>query len=260
MRAELVDAGVDVPAEQGHGRGEQLQVGPEVGGEVHLQAQHTAVAGRGDLDVLDHVPAVRRGLVVLAAGGGPLHRPAQAAGDGQGDGLLGVDVELAAEAAAHVRGDHAQLLFSDAADGRHQQAHEVRDLRGRPERELAGGRGRLGQHGAWLHRGGHHPLLDEPAGHDHLGPAPRGGVVAAAERPGEGAVGGLAGVHKRGAVGERGHRVDDRGQGLVFDLHGLGRVRGLVGGPRRPPPPPRHRDSVPRRPRWAGGRGRSGRR
>jgi hypothetical protein len=57
---------------------------------------------------------VRRGLVVLAARLGPLDRPAELAGDDQREDLLGVDVELGAEAAADVRGDDAQLVLGDA--------------------------------------------------------------------------------------------------------------------------------------------------
>ena len=116
----------------------QLQVGAHVGLEVDRQAEDPAVAGGGDLDVLDHVAAVDGGLVALAARLGPLHRPAELAGDDEGDDLLGVHVELGAEAAADVGGDHPQLLLGDAGGQRQHQPQDVRDLGGRVDRVLVG--------------------------------------------------------------------------------------------------------------------------
>src|SRR5438093_13017812 len=52
--------------------------------------------------------------------------------------LLGVHLELAPEAAADLRCDHADFVLSEAQVQGDDQLDEVRDLRGRPERELAG--------------------------------------------------------------------------------------------------------------------------
>ena len=46
---------------------------------------------------------------------------AEPAGEGEAEHLLGVHVELRAEAAADGRGDHAQLVLGDAGDGREHQ-------------------------------------------------------------------------------------------------------------------------------------------
>jgi hypothetical protein len=54
---------------------------------------------------------VRGRLVVLAARLGPLDRAAELARDDEGEHLLGVDVELGAEAAADVGSDDAQLVL-----------------------------------------------------------------------------------------------------------------------------------------------------
>ena len=58
--------------------------------------------------------------------------------------LLGVDVELRAEAAADVGRDHAHLRLGDAADRGHERAHEVRHLGRGVERQLVAGRDPVG--------------------------------------------------------------------------------------------------------------------
>jgi hypothetical protein len=110
----LVDGREHERPEHRDARRDELQVGAHVGVQLDLEAEQRAVLAAGDLDVLDLVAAVRRGLVVLAARLGPLDRPAELAGDDQREDLLGVDVELGAEAAADVRGDDAQLVLRDA--------------------------------------------------------------------------------------------------------------------------------------------------
>ncbi len=84
------------------------------GNQVDLEAEHCAVAHRCDLDVLDEVATVDGDLVVLAAGLGPLDRDAELLGEYDADGLLGVDVEFGAEAAADVGGDDADALLRDS--------------------------------------------------------------------------------------------------------------------------------------------------
>ena len=73
--------------------------------------------------------------------------------------LLGVDVDLRAEAAADVGRDHAHLRLGDAADRRDERAHEVRHLRRGVERELAAGRDPVGDDGARLDRHRREPLV-----------------------------------------------------------------------------------------------------
>ncbi len=71
----------------------------------------------------------------LGAVRGPLHRPANAlGGDAAGD-LLGVDVDLGAEAAADVRRDDAQLVLGrDVVERAHDETRDVRVLAGGVER------------------------------------------------------------------------------------------------------------------------------
>jgi hypothetical protein len=139
VRVELVDARVHVATQQRDGRRQQLQVAAHVGGEVDLQPEDPAVGGGGELDVLDDVPSVDGGLVVFAARLRPLDRFAEFAGDHEGNHLLGVDVQLGAEAAAHVGGDHADLVFGHAGVEGEEDPDEVRDLCGGPHGRLAGG-------------------------------------------------------------------------------------------------------------------------
>ena len=97
-----------IPAEQRDAGGEQLQISTHVRDQVDLEAEYRTVAHRGDLDILDQVSAVDRDLAVLAAGLGPLDRDAELLGEDDPDCLLGVHVELGAEAAADVGRDDSQ--------------------------------------------------------------------------------------------------------------------------------------------------------
>ena len=100
--------------EQRHARRDQHQVGAHVGQQVHGQPAQPAVPVRRDLDPLPLVPAVVHGHVALAARLGPLDRPAELAGDQQGQHFLGRHLQLRAETAAHVRRDHPEVLLGDA--------------------------------------------------------------------------------------------------------------------------------------------------
>ena len=119
-------------------RGQQLQVGAHVLDQLAAEGLDAAVLVRGHLDVLQLVAAVDRRVHGLRSPLNPLDGPAgQARGLGQRE-LLGVDLELRAEAPAHVRRDDPHLALGHAAVGGHEGAHEVRDLgarcRGRARR------------------------------------------------------------------------------------------------------------------------------
>ena len=73
------------------------------------QAQDAAVARRGQLDLLHVIAAVRRRLVVLGSRLDPLHRAAELHRAEDGDEVALDLRDLAAEAAADLRRDHAQL-------------------------------------------------------------------------------------------------------------------------------------------------------
>ena len=81
--------------------------------------------------------------------------------------LLGVHLQLAAEAAADLRGDHADFVLSQAQVERGDELHEVRDLRGAPERELAGLELRSDR--TRLHRIRDEALVDDPLADSDFG-------------------------------------------------------------------------------------------
>ena len=74
-----------------------------------------------------------------------------------GDQLLRRGLELAAEAAADVGRDHPDLGLGHAGGRREREPQDVRDLGGRPHRDLLAGR--VDDDGARLHEGRDQPLL-----------------------------------------------------------------------------------------------------
>ena len=237
VRRHLVDRREHEGAEDRDTRGDELQVGAHVGEQLDLEPEQRAVLLRRDRDVLDLVAAVRRGLVVLAARLGPLDRPAELAGDDQREDLLGVDVELGAEAAAHVGGHDAQLVLGDARGEREHHAQHVGDLGGGVQGELVGRRDRRHDDGARLHRRRQQTLLAEPArDHDRVVTGGRDGLVEV--RPGtreveqEALVGALVAVHQRRTLLEGLLHVHDRRELFVLDrdgLEGVGRGVAVAG-------------------------------
>ena len=97
----------------------------------------------------------------------PLHRSPERFREVTDEELLGVHLQLAAEAAADLRGDHADFVLSQAQVERDDELHEVRDLRGAPERELAGLELRGDR--ARLHRIRDEALVDDPLADPDLG-------------------------------------------------------------------------------------------
>ncbi len=147
------------------------------------QSEDVAVAGRGHLDFLHMIAAMRRRLIVLAAGFGPLDRAAQLHRAERGDEFAGVRGDLAAEPAAHFRSDHAQLVLGHAGDERSEEAEDVRVLRRVPERQLAGRGDPVGQRRSRFHRGRNQPLLDDAILDDDIGFGERGVHVTAGHDP-----------------------------------------------------------------------------
>ena len=217
VRVHLVDPGEHEHPQQRGAGGDDLQVGAHVREQGHLHAQQRAVLRGCQLQVLDLVAAMVGRHHVLAAGLVPLDGPAEHAGQLQGEDLLAVHLQLAAEAAADVRRDDAQVLLGDPrAEGEH-DAEDVGDLRRRPDRHLVAHAHGCGDDRTRLHERRHDPLVHETALDDDVR---LGGhlVVSAAE------VVDVAGVVGRGVMDERaarGHRidhVDDGGQRLVLDV------------------------------------------
>ena len=135
----VVDAVVVEGAQDRDARPDQGRVGAHVGLELDPHAEQLALLGGGHLHVLDHAAALDGGQVALGAVLVPLDRLAELAGQGDGDELLGVDLQLGAEAAADLGGDHPDLGLGDAEDEGQEHPQEVRDLGRRPDGELAAG-------------------------------------------------------------------------------------------------------------------------
>ena len=225
----VVRAHVDPAAELRDAGGEELEVRPHVGDLLHPDAEDLALLGRGQLDVVDHAAPVDGGHVVLRALLDPLHRPADLAAERQRQRLLRVDVQLRAEAAADVGRDDPQLRLGDAGHAGERHLRDVRDLRGRPQRELALGRDRHRQTAARLDRVRDQARLDVPLLHHDRRRVEDRLVAGAAVAP----------VHDRVACrGPRGSRARRR----CPPPPGPGRRAA----PRSRPRPPRRRPSPAR--------------
>ena len=87
---------------------------PIADGQLRADGGDLPLRRRRELDLLDLVAAVDRREVALAARLRPLHRAAEPPRDRERERLLGIDVQLRAEAAADVGRDHAQLRLGDA--------------------------------------------------------------------------------------------------------------------------------------------------
>ncbi|GBD42175.1 hypothetical protein HRbin39_01564 [bacterium HR39] len=210
-------------------RAEAAHVGAEIGLGGHAHGEEAAVPVHRQLGMRDVVAPVGVGEEGLAALLAPLDGPAHLPRRPGDEAFLTVDEDLGAEAAAHVGGDHPQLVLRrDAHEGGHHQPVQVRVLAG----EIAGvlvlagvvdadGRARL--EGV-----GHEPVVDEIHRDHPIGL--REGLVhrgAVADLPVVAQVVGDVVVHqRRGVVGRV--EVHHRRQLLVLHHQRLGRIARLV--------------------------------
>ena len=178
----------------------------------------------------DVVAAMRVGEEALRALGRPLDRTAADALRGpDADHFLGIDEDLGAEAAAHVRRDHAQLVLRrEAMEGGDHEARHVRVLAGGVERVVVHARVVVADRGARLHGVGDQAVVDE-VDLRHMRRRLEGGIGRGlvADRPVEDAVVGRLVVDLR-LVAHGLRHVDDMRQHVVVDLHGGGGGLGLV--------------------------------
>ena len=169
VRDDVVRAAVQPGAEERRAGRDELEIGAEADGQPGPDRADLSLGGRGQLDLLDLVAAVDRRLVALGPRLDPLDRTAELAREHERERLLGVDVQLRAEAAADVRCDDAELRLRNAGHHRQRHARDVRNLRRRPHRQLARRRERLDDDAARLHRVGDQPLLAVSLLHHHRG-------------------------------------------------------------------------------------------
>ena len=207
-------------------RGERLEVRADVGDRAHAQAENRAIALRRKLDVRDVVAPVDGREVTLAPLLGPLHRSPESLREESHEELLGVDLELAAEAAADLGCDHAHLVLSEAEVERRDELDEVRDLGGGPERELAGLE--LRRDRPRLDRVRDQSLVDDPLTDLDLGVLERLVDVATLDRIREDEVGAELLVNDRRPRLERLHRVDHDRKRLVVDRDQVGCALGRL--------------------------------
>ena len=145
-----------------------------------------------------------------------------------GDELLGVAVELGAEAAADVGSDHPHLGLGHVAADRQERAHEVGDLGGGVHRQVVAGRDPVGDHAAGLDRRRNQALVSEHLLDHHVGLGE--GLVHAVGLvlDHDAGVVGVLLVHPRRAGRECVLDADHGLQRLVVDLHRVDRVAGGV--------------------------------
>jgi hypothetical protein len=192
-----------------------------------VHAGDGAVTGEAHLHVLHLTAAVGQGQHVLGTGLHPLHGALQLARRGDRHHVLGGDAGLAAEAAAHVRGDDAHGLAGQPQHAAGEQVEEVRHLGGDVDGEVVAVSvvTRLDRDGVALHRHHGDALVHEPSAHDDVGAVERVHFGCLAHPGGE--VAGDAVDLDRCTIGESRLGVGDGTERFVVDDHRLRRVDGL---------------------------------
>ena len=211
----------------GDGGREGGEVGAHVGEYVGFESGYVAFGVADYLDVADVVASVRGGEEVFLPALYPLDWPAEVLGNHAGDDLFGVEVELAAEAAAHVGGYDSYLVFGMPGHQGEEQPDEVGYLGGGIDGELVGSGVEVGDDAARLHGIGYESLVDDALGDADLGGFDGGVNVSAADFPFEGDVVGGVLVYLGGAVLDGLFHVHHGVQNVVVHLDQL---RGVSGG------------------------------
>ena len=111
---DRVRPGIDPRAEKRDAWSDQLEVRAHRAPRLRLDRRDHPVLRRRERQLVDDVAAVDGRDVVLGALLRPLHGTAEPLREHDRERLFGVDVELGAEPAAHVRSDHADLRLGDS--------------------------------------------------------------------------------------------------------------------------------------------------
>ncbi len=180
-----------------------------------------------------------RGLVVLAACFGPLHRTSEPHRAEDRDELTRILGHLASEPSSYFRGNHAQPILGNPGDDRPYEPGNMGILRCVPERQLAGGLHELCNRGARLDRCRDQALLDDPLFDDDLCRLECGVDVATGNDPVERLVLWNVWMNLRRPVQGGLLRIDDRWQRLVIHVDEIEGVVRLVTRFRH-----RHRDRI----------------
>ncbi len=214
----------------GRHRGEERGVGAQIGDRVDVEGDDLALIVEAHPALGDMVAAMGVGQEGLRPVGGPFHRAARLHRGPEAGDLLGVDVDLRAEAPAHVGRHHAQLVLGgDVVEGREHQPGDMRVLAGGVERVVIlrlvvdrDGRARL-------HRVGAQAIVDDVELGDVRGALERLlRLRLVADLPRVAEVAGDALVHLRRAV-LQGLVGEDGGRELLdVERHRLGGATGEV--------------------------------
>ena len=144
-------------------------MGADVLDEFELDAEDGAVFASGDFVVVDMAAALGGGLKMFPSAFDPFDGYAELAGEEADEELFGVDVGLAAEAAADFGSNDAHFVLGDAENGGGDGAEEVGNLGGGVKGEGTIGAfviadGAAGFHGIGDDAGLEHALFDDNLG------------------------------------------------------------------------------------------------
>ena len=217
---DLVRPRVDPRTEERNAGSHELQVRAHGAPGFRPDRRDVAVLRRRERELVHDIAAVDGSHVVFGPLLRPLHRAAQTACERDRERALAVDLELRAEASAHVGRDHADLRLGDAEHELESEARDVRCLRRRPESDLAGGPD-LREHATGLDRVRDEPRLVVAPRHDDVGGVDRCLDVAGLELPDVALVRAELLVHEGGSVCQRLLDVGVRRKRLVIDLDEL---------------------------------------
>ncbi len=204
------------------------RVGADVADNVGAEREYPAVRIERQFCVDDFIEGLVAGREVLQAVAGPFDRAPQLPRRGASENFFRIERALAAEAAPHIRRDHADPMARNIERRRQRVAHDARHLGGRMKRQRLAARFIFGKTGARLDRE-HGLAVHAEAAFDAHRRGLRGGVdVAALELAADQHVAAGFFMQQRRA-GTRGRlRVADCSQRLVVDGDKLEGVLGVV--------------------------------
>ena len=200
-------------------RAEHADVGTSVDVLRDLVTQERAVLFGSDLDVEDLGTSMMGRGQVLRPLFHPLDRLARKLRCGGGEVLLRIDVDLAAETASNVGGDHPNVAFGNARCKREAQAHPMRHLRRAPHRQLVLDWRVLDHERAPFHGDRKEPLLKDALLDDYIRLGERSLHVTSANGRVPRDVVRDARMSCWAAFRNGAIDVDDRRHRLVIDLH-----------------------------------------
>src|SRR5207244_5012675 len=117
---------------------ERREIGAEVRERAAPEREHGAVVGDGGLDVVHLAAALRRREEILAAGQHELHGPVESDRCERAERLVGIETDLATEAAAEIRHDDTDRWLRETEGLREAGAGAMRRLGSRPHGQAAG--------------------------------------------------------------------------------------------------------------------------